>query len=146
MMLRESNPKNEWRSPQGKGTLLLRDEQYSPTKKENATHGQIYRTGRTRVKLYARGHWPEREAPELTRSGNERSSADRSAQGDPRGPRKLHRCGFFGQLVAEGGTDVPSFDSRGVKHRPKGTRRALSMPESGIVGMTKYDRARMIRP
>jgi hypothetical protein len=32
------------------------------------------------------------------------------------------------------------------KASPKGTRWAPSMPESGIVSMTKYDRARMVRP
>jgi hypothetical protein len=47
--------KNEWRSPTGGDTLSLPDEQYSPSKKENATHGQVYRTGRPCVKLYAFG-------------------------------------------------------------------------------------------
>jgi len=65
---------------------------------------------------------------------------------ETRGPRKLHPFGFFGQFVSHGGTGVPSLGSRGIKRRPKGTRRALSMPESGIVGMSRYDRARMGRP
>ena len=43
--------KNEWRFPPGGDTLSLPDVQYSSSKKENATHGQVYRTGRTRVKL-----------------------------------------------------------------------------------------------
>jgi hypothetical protein len=37
--------RNEWRSPKGGDTLLFADIQYSPSKKENATHGQVYRTG-----------------------------------------------------------------------------------------------------
>ena len=32
-----SSPQNEWRSPTGEGTLSFADEQYSPSKKENAT-------------------------------------------------------------------------------------------------------------
>ena len=63
-----------------------------------------------------------------------------------RAPRILIRAGSLGELVAEGGTDLPLLYSRGVKHRTKGTRRAPSMPESGIVSMTKYDRAHMVRP
>ncbi len=33
--------KNEWRSPTGGDTLLFTNIQSSPSRKENATHGQV---------------------------------------------------------------------------------------------------------
>jgi len=65
MMLLTPNPKNEWRSPQGAGKLSFADEQHPDSKQENATHGQIYRTRRTRVKLHGRDDGPERPASTL---------------------------------------------------------------------------------
>ena len=40
----ESSMKNEWRSPSKGDPLSLADEQSSPSKKEDATHGQVCRT------------------------------------------------------------------------------------------------------
>ena len=37
-----SSPQNEWRSPTGGATLSFADEQYSPSRKENATRGAIF--------------------------------------------------------------------------------------------------------
>ena len=50
--------KSEWRSPKRGGTLSFADEQHTPSEKENATHGQVYRTGRTRVKPHDRDDGP----------------------------------------------------------------------------------------
>ena len=57
-----SSTKDEWRSPTGGDTLSFADEQYSPSRKENATHKityQVYRTGRPCVKLYGGRGGPE---------------------------------------------------------------------------------------
>jgi len=70
-----SSPQNEWRSPTGGDTLSFADEQYSPSRKENATHGQVYRTGRPRVKLHGGRGGPERAADSLAGGGDERRDA-----------------------------------------------------------------------
>jgi hypothetical protein len=61
-----SSLQNEWRFPPGGDTLSLRDVQYSPSRKENATHGQVYGTGRTRVKLHGGRGGPERATVALS--------------------------------------------------------------------------------
>ncbi len=50
-----------WRFPLGVFTLCLPWQSASTSQQENAD-GQVYRTGRTRVKLHARGDGPERQA------------------------------------------------------------------------------------
>lgn len=52
--------KSEWPSPVGGDTLLFANIQSSPSVKEHATHGEVYETGRTRVKLYGGSDGPER--------------------------------------------------------------------------------------
>jgi hypothetical protein len=84
-----SNMNNEWRSPSGGDTLPFADEQYSPFEKENATHGQVYRTGRSCVKLYGGHGGPERETFALAGGGDERRGADPGAARDTRHPASV---------------------------------------------------------
>ena len=49
------SPQNEWRSLTRGDTLSLPDVQYSPSRKEKATPGQVCRTGRPLVELDAFG-------------------------------------------------------------------------------------------
>jgi len=70
MLLLTPSQNHEWRSPQGAGTLSFADEQHPDSRKENATHGQGYRTGRTRVKLHGRDDGPERPAHSLPGRGD----------------------------------------------------------------------------
>jgi hypothetical protein len=60
-----TSPNKEWRSPTGGDTLSFADEQYRPSEKENATDGQVYRTGRTRVKQHG-GHGGPQRAGDCT--------------------------------------------------------------------------------
>ena len=75
-----SSLQNEWRFPPGGDTLSLRDVQYSPSRKENATHGQVYRIGRPRVKLHGGRGGPERATVALAGGGDERRGADPGAE------------------------------------------------------------------
>ncbi len=78
-----SSPQNEWRSPTGGDTLSFVDEQYSPSRKENATHGQVYRTGRPCVKLHGGHGGPERATAALAGGGDERRGADSGSEVPP---------------------------------------------------------------
>ncbi len=84
-----SSPQNEWRSPTGGDTLSFADVQYSPSEKENATHGQVYRTGRSRVKLHGGHAGPERAAIALAGGGDERRGVDRGPARDCRHPASV---------------------------------------------------------
>jgi hypothetical protein len=67
--MRGQGPPKEWRSPLGANMLEIADERIRSTREENA-HGQVYRTGRARVKLHARRGESEREATGPPGRGN----------------------------------------------------------------------------
>ena len=95
-----SSPKTKRRSPLGVGALSLAQATVPRTEEENA-HGQVYRTGRARVKLHAGGGRAEWEAFGLARGGDEHASSDRGAARDPGEPAFLPGRRYAGAVLNE---------------------------------------------
>jgi hypothetical protein len=117
---RVSSPEEERRSPPGVGALSLAQARTTPHTEEENADGEVYRTGRARVKLYARGGRSEREAAGLARGGDERGGADRGAWRDPAEPARVPR-----------GRDTLGLAVRGARAARGGARRDRGSQEPG---------------
>src|ERR1043166_9898620 len=74
-----------WRSPLEASTLCVASIRGSTSRSETA-NGQVYRVGRARGTLHARGDERERQALGVAGGGNEPQGADRGDGGAPRPP------------------------------------------------------------
>jgi hypothetical protein len=92
-----------WRSPSTSGKISLASEPGPNVREENA-HGQVYRTGRSRVKLHGRDRRPQRPTPRLPRRRDQRPCFDLDHRSDPSPtsplPRGRRLAGWLHEVLA----------------------------------------------